>query len=83
MVGFFNAWQNTGNQLYLQQSKASWNFVQQYIHDKQNGEWHWGVTENYTPMQKDKVGIWKCPYHNSRACIEIIKRIEETESNKN
>ncbi len=83
MVGFFNAWQNTGNQLYLQQSKASWDFVQQYIHDKQNGEWYWGVTENYTPMEKDKVGIWKCPYHNSRACIEIIKRIEQTESNKN
>jgi cellobiose epimerase len=83
MVGFFNAWQNTGNKLYLQQSTASWQFVQQHIHDKQNGEWYWGVKENYDPMQKDKVGIWKCPYHNSRACIEIIKRIEETENNKN
>lgn len=83
MVGFFNAWQNTGNKLYLQQSTASWQFVQRHIHDKQNGEWHWGVKENYDPMQKDKVGIWKCPYHNSRACIEIIKRINETENNKN
>lgn len=79
MVGFFNAWQNTGNELYLQQSIASWNFVQQYIHDKQNGEWFWGVQEDYTPMQKDKAGLWKCPYHNTRACIEIIKRITKTE----
>ena len=78
MVGFFNAWQNTGNDLYLQQSVASWHFVQQYIQDKQNGEWFWGVQEDYTPMQKDKAGLWKCPYHNTRACIEIIKRIEET-----
>ena len=75
MVGFFNAWQNTGNELYLQQSIASWNFVQQYIHDKQNGEWLWGVQEDYSPMQKDKAGLWKCPYHNSRACMEIIKRV--------
>jgi cellobiose epimerase len=83
MVGFFNAWQNTGNELYLEQSAASWDFVQQHIHDKKNGEWLWGVTENYAPMPKDKVGIWKCPYHNSRACIEIIKRIDESVNYKN
>jgi mannobiose 2-epimerase len=45
------------------------------MHDKTCGEWYWGVNEDYTPMdEEDKVGIWKCPYHNSRACIEIIKR---------
>jgi mannobiose 2-epimerase len=27
-------------------------------------------------MNEDKVGIWKCPYHNSRDCIELIKRID-------
>ncbi len=82
MVGFFNAWQNTGDTTYLDKSMASWKFVQQHIHDTQNGEWFWGVKENYEPMQEDKVGIWKCPYHNSRACIEIIKRINQLQ-NKN
>ena len=82
MVGFFNAWQNTGDKTYLDKSMASWKFVQQHIHDTQNGEWFWGVKENYEPMQEDKVGIWKCPYHNSRACIEIIKRINQLQ-NKN
>ena len=82
MVGFFNAWQNTGDTMYLDRSMASWQFVQQHIQDKKNGEWFWGVKENYEPMQEDKVGIWKCPYHNSRAAIEIIKRITLLE-NKN
>ena len=80
MVGFFNAWQNTNQAMYLQKSMDSWKFVQKHILDKKNGEWHWGVHENYTAMQQDKVGIWKCPYHNSRACIEIIKRINTFEN---
>jgi cellobiose epimerase len=76
MIGFFNAWQNTGQEKFLSHSLQSWEFVKKYIHDKKCGEWYWGVNEDYSPMkQEDKVGIWKCPYHNSRACIEIIKRI--------
>lgn len=79
MVGFFNAWQITGEEKYLQQSLASWHFVQKKIIDKKNGEWFWGIDENNALMNEDKVGIWKCPYHNSRACIEIIKRINKYE----
>jgi mannobiose 2-epimerase len=76
MIGFFNAWQNTGNENFLKQSLKSWEFVKQHMHDKNCGEWYWGVNEDYSPMtQEDKVGIWKCPYHNTRACIEIINRI--------
>jgi hypothetical protein len=41
------------------------------------GEWYWGVNADHSTMkQEEKVGIWKCPYHNSRACMEIIHRIE-------
>lgn len=76
MVGFFNAWQITGDEKYLQHSLRSWDFVKRYIRDDKNGEWIWGVNDDYSPMiSEDKVGLWKCPYHNSRACIEISKRI--------
>jgi mannobiose 2-epimerase len=76
MIGFFNTWQNTGDKKYLLQSLKSWEFVKKFIHDNNGGEWHWGVNEDYLPMKnEDKVGVWKCPYHNSRACIEIINRI--------
>ena len=76
MIGFFNAWQNTGDESFLNQSLKSWEFVKKFMRDKKCGEWYWGVNEDYSVMrQEDKVGIWKCPYHNTRACIEIINRI--------
>lgn len=77
MVGFFNVYQLTGDEKYLQYSLRSWEFVKKYIKDNDKGEWLWGVNENYSAMEKEKAGFWKCPYHNSRACMEIISRIEK------
>lgn len=75
MVGFLNAFQNSGNEKYFRLSYRSWQFVQQYIKSP-DGEWLWGVnTDNTILKGQDKAGLWKCPYHNSRACLEILKRI--------
>lgn len=77
MIGFFNAWQVTGDEKFLRRSLQSWEFVKQYMIDNKLGEWYWGVNADHSPMkQEEKLGIWKCPYHNSRACIEIIHRID-------
>lgn len=76
MVGFFNAFQLSGDEKYLQHSLHSWAFIKNYLKDKRNGEWYWGINEDYSLLQdEDKAGFWKCPYHNGRACLEIIKRI--------
>lgn len=77
MVGYFNAFQISGNEMYLSKSIASWEFVKRSIIDRKNGEWYWLVSKDGIPaMNEDKAGLWKCPYHNGRACIEIILRIE-------
>jgi len=81
MIGFFNAWETTGQETYLEKSLNSWKFVQQHILDAENGEWFWGVNEKYEVMNEDKVGLWKCPYHNGRACIELITRINKIITN--
>jgi mannobiose 2-epimerase len=76
MVGFYNAWQISDDEQYLTHSLNSWSFIKDHLIDHQNGEWFWGLNSDFSLMQnKDKAGFWKCPYHNSRACIEIIKRI--------
>ncbi|EDM38084.1 putative N-acyl-D-glucosamine 2-epimerase [Pedobacter sp. BAL39] len=76
MVGFYNAWQISDDPEFLDISLKIWTFVQAHLIDHEKGEWFWGVTETGEVMpNEDKVGMWKCPYHNSRACIELIKRI--------
>lgn len=76
MVGFLNAWQLSQNPIFLERSFHNWRFVQKYIVDKENGEWFWGVNAEHAVMQtEDKTGLWKCPYHNVRACLEVAKRL--------
>ena len=74
-IGMINAWQLTQNEEFLKITENNFEFVEKYIIDHKNGEWIWGINQDYTPILKDKVGLWKCPYHNSRACIELIKRL--------
>ena len=75
LIGMVNAWQLTGNDKYLNAAQHNWQFVKDYIVDKLNGEWIWGVGIDYAKIEKDKAGFWKCPYHNARACLELINRL--------
>lgn len=80
VVGFYNAYQLTGKQQYRAAAERSWRFIEQYIVDKQYGEWHWSVRRDGTPSDNvQKISAWKCPYHNSRACFEMIERLKHNE----
>ena len=74
-IGMINAWQLTGDEEYLSITEKNFGFVQNHIVDKLNGEWIWGIEKSNLPILKDKAGFWKCPYHNVRACIELINRL--------
>ncbi len=76
MVGFFNIYELTHNEHYAHKTLETWEFIKEHIIDKQNGEWHWAMLADGTiDMQNDKAGFWKCPYHNSRMCLELLERI--------
>ncbi|MFC5467282.1 AGE family epimerase/isomerase [Cohnella suwonensis] len=76
MVGFLNAYQLSGNEDMLRAAHASWHFTKTYMIDRENGEWHWQVSRDGTPNPAHaKVDPWKCPYHNSRACLEAWERL--------
>jgi mannobiose 2-epimerase len=76
MVGFLNVWRISGDRQWLKRSMAAWEFVKDHLRDPHGNEWYWGVLADGTPMPgQDRVGFWKCPYHNSRACLEIIRAL--------
>lgn len=74
-VGFLNAYQITGDKKYLQASLHSWDFITAHLIDRKNGEWFLGVSRDGKTTSPIKVSFWKCPYHNSRACMELIERL--------
>ncbi len=77
LVGFYNAYQLTGEPKFNDAAQASWTFINEYMVDHKLGEWYWGVDENLQPLAHEpKVSAWKCPYHNSRACFEMIARLK-------
>jgi mannobiose 2-epimerase len=77
MVGYFNAWQLSGEKDFLDRSMGSWSFIREQLIDHDLGEWYWSVNDQGKPRtENEKAGFWKCPYHNGRACMELIRRID-------
>src|SRR5690554_4330513 len=77
MVGFTQAWQISGNADYLQKMEAVWKYIQQNVIDHEYGEWHLRINAEGNPIVSDgKAGFWKCPYHNTRALMEVYSRLK-------
>jgi mannobiose 2-epimerase len=77
VVGCVNAYENSHDKKYLDAAFGFWNFIKKFQVDSRYGEWFYRVDEEAKPiLSYDKVGQWKCPYHNSRMCLEIMRRVK-------
>ena len=67
-----------------------WKFIDEHLIDHVNGEWFTKVNRLGVPFLEEpkddpspyyrndwKIDPWKAPYHNGRAMIELISRIEK------
>ena len=78
VVGFLNAFQLSGNNQFRTAAERSWEFIDNHLIDHEHGEWFWKVSRDGVPSNdKSKVDPWKCPYHNSRTCFEVMARVDE------
>ena len=75
VVGWLNIYQHFGNEKALQRAVACWEYIKQNLIDYEHGEWFWSRHNDGTlNLDDDHAGFWKCPYHNSRMCLETIER---------
>ena len=58
----------------------TWDFIDEHIIDHRNGEWFVGLSGEGRVPSPAKISFWKCPYHNGRACMELIRRYREINS---
>jgi mannobiose 2-epimerase len=83
VVGLVNVFQLTGDKTYLDEAVKCWEYIDQKLVDHENGEWFNSVSASGEINRKgDKAGFWKCPYHNGRMCMEIIRRTGDRQQAK-
>lgn len=76
VVGFYNIYQYFGDDSALTKALKGWQYIKDNLIDHDGGEWFWSRDpERNINRKDDKAGFWKCPYHNSRMCLELIERI--------
>ena len=76
LMGFLNAWRKTGEQRYFDAVSCQWEYIKNKLADPRPGsEWYGYLTEDGTPVEHPIVEPWKCPYHNGRMCLEVIRRL--------
>ena len=78
VICFLNGYEKDPSKTeYKEAAEATWQFIKDYVIDKRPGsEWFWLVRQDGTPVEGEPiVEPWKCPYHNGRMCMEVIRRL--------
>jgi beta-glucosidase len=77
VVGFSYAHQLSGAETYQTAACNALRYIAQNLVDFDHGEWYWSrLSDGSINHRDDKAGLWKCPYHNSRMCLELIEHFE-------
>ena len=79
VLGFVNEYAKSGDAKYAAAAADLWQYINANLVDKRpGGEWFWRLDAHGVPdAQKPIVEPWKCPYHNGRMCLELMRRDPE------
>ncbi len=76
MVGFWDAWQLTGDPRFQRAAWRVWQHIDKHHVDPVGGDWIKTLDEQLHPVDSiPRAGPWECPYHHVRACVEMMERL--------
>lgn len=74
VVGNLWLWKYHGVSSGYDIALKAWDYILKNLVDREGGEWWWAVMPDGTlDKANPKAGFWKCPYHNSRMCLEALR----------
>ena len=76
VVGNLWLWKFHGDASGASRAVDAWNYIREHLVDAEGGEWWWAVLEDGSlDLSQPKAGFWKCPYHNTRMCLQVLELI--------
>ncbi len=76
VLGLTNLFEKTQERRYADAAADTFRFILEKLADaRPDSEWFWCVDENGVPYpDMPIVEPWKCPYHNGRMCLELMRK---------
>ena len=76
VVGNLWLWKYHADAEALERAFAAWAYIREHLVDTISGEWWWAILPNGSrDLSQPKAGFWKCPYHNTRMCLQVLSII--------
>ncbi len=76
VVGNLWLWKYHADAEALERALSAWNYIREHLVDNISGEWWWAILPNGArDLSQPKAGFWKCPYHNTRMCLQVLSII--------
>ena len=77
VVGNLWLWKYHGVSSGYDTALRAWDYILKNLVDTEGGEWWWAVqADGALDKANPKAGFWKCPYHNSRMCLEALRMLD-------
>lgn len=76
VIGFINGYAKTKEEYLIDAAESVWKYIKQNVVDKRSGEWYESVkADGSLDFNQGLVHEWKCPYHNGRMCLQMMRRL--------